>query len=133
VSVCKGDASAKRRNVLVPVGDVIPNIRNADGEADRFDNSLYFGRHFLKPRRSVLPTRNALSVQSPFGEGGDENCLISLTTWPNLNAMSIQPPSGVPPVLSCFSNRVLIASALALSCSVAAGSWSMAVTALSFR
>jgi hypothetical protein len=90
--------------------------------------------YFLRPFRNIRPSRKALSVQSPFGAGGETdclNCLICLTPRPNRNRTSVQAPSEV--CGSCFSSRIFSARALARSFSVAAGSRRMAAIARSFR
>src|SRR6202049_2781662 len=90
--------------------------------------------YFLRPFRNIRPSRKALSVQSPFGRGGETdclNCLICLTPRPNRNRASVQAPSEV--CGSRFSSRIFSARALARSFSVAAGSRRTAAIARSFR
>jgi hypothetical protein len=77
--------------------------------------------HFLRPWRRVRPSRNAIFEVPLIGGGGEVAVFISRTIRPSRNATSVQSPFGTPSCRSFFSRTVLSAFAFA-SCSVVAAS-----------
>jgi hypothetical protein len=75
---------------------------------------LHLDNHRL-PRPIALPSRNALSVQSPLGPSGGAGFDVPLTRFPRRKALSDQSPAGVPASLSRRWRRAFRARAVARS------------------
>src|ERR1700736_5120332 len=88
----------------------------------------------ISARACRLPgTWWAVPAQPPGGDVGDEEFFIGRAHLPSRKALSVQSPAGTPASLSRRSRRSFRAAALAFSWSVAAGSAITAATARSFR
>src|ERR1700686_847830 len=69
--------SSMRPAVNQPANSTLTGVARSRVRA-AFAPALPERRYFLKLFRNSLPSRKALSVQSPLGAGGEVDCLISL-------------------------------------------------------